>query len=320
MGEPTFAHLTKARLYKKLKGMLYPNFCSQYLLKIVAGIHQPFKRTDFIQIKWEPHRMSNWTGYVLTDSGSTDRKENSYGVVGYVLIAPSGDPYIADIRLGHFTPVQFVSNFFSVLMRWQNKVNHQGELLEVNQANNVYRVNLERESERQSLKLNLILLTRGGRNDASKDSRISRLQPRFANGEIFWLDTIPEIYVDVAEQRRLFHPTAYRDPETKIPLPAGELVDCFSSWPTWPNKDLPDMLADIEAIDKWGERIVRFVHPSMKRRRRTYQRGDSVLDRLTRGYGERDDPSVIPVAEFFGGKTERQDDYFTRKHRSLYGD
>lgn len=320
-GKPRFAHLTKERLYKKLRGMEYPNFCSQYLLKIVAGIQQPFKRTDFITIPWDPQRMANWTGYLLTDTASTQRKENSYGVVGYVLIAPSGDPYVVDIRLGHFTPSQFVQTFFEVLMRWQNKVNHQGEALEVNQANNVYRVNLEREAERQAIRLNLILISRGGSNDDSKDNRIARLQPRFANGEIFWLTTIPSVFIDVAEQRTLFHPTAYRDPETNIPLPDGELVSCFTSWPTWPNKDLPDMLADIEAIDKFGERLIKFVHPSLKRRRRMPRRGDSVLDRLTRGYRGSEDPGVIPVNEAFGvGQDPSQSDYFSRKHKALYGD
>ncbi len=319
VGKSIYAHLDVKRLNKKLIGMLYPNFCSQYLLKIVAGIHQPFRRTDFLTVKWDHHRMSNWTGYILTDTATTDRKTNSYGVVCYVLISPSGDPYIADIRLGHFTPTQYVSEFFSVFLRWQNRCNHAGEAMEVNVANNVFRVNLEQEADRIGIRLNLILITRGGRNEASKDERISRLQPDFANGQIFWLDTIPKLYVDVAEQLVLYDPYGYRDPDTGIPLPEGELVTSFTSWPTWPNKDLPDALADLKAIDKFGRPLIKFVHPSVRRRRRAPRRGERVLQHLTRGYDGSHDHSVIPVEDLFREGGAPKEDYFGRKHSEKFG-
>ena len=322
IGEPTFPHLTKDRLLKKLRGMQYRDFCSQYLLKIVSGITQPFHRTDFVSVKWDEDRFRDFTGYLLTDSATTDNQDNSFSVLGYVLFSPANMPYIADIRMGHMTPNQFVEEFFKVYLKWHDKCYHYGEVLERNAANNVYRVNLDRRAEQLGLRLNIMEITRGGRNDKSKDEWIERLQPLFANGEVFFLNTIPRTFIDVTEERVLFDPVGYRDPDGGRLLPDGELVTQFIRWPTYPFKDGPDMLADVEEIDKDGVRLLKYIHPRSRRRYRTPRRGECVLDRLTRAYKDPDDPGIVPidhaVATGFNA-AETDNDYFSKRYTRLFG-
>ena len=152
--------------------------------------------------------------------------------------------------------------------------------------------------------------------------RIKRSQPRFSRGDIYFLDTIPRTFVNVHREEVLFNSHGFLDRMSGYYLPDGELVKQYVRWPTYARKDIPDCLADIEATDKEGNPLIRYIHPSLRRRRRTFQRGESVLDRLTADAQRVQDEGVVPLQDFVSGRGSRepnQDDYFDKKNRQLYG-
>jgi hypothetical protein len=315
VGEPNFAHLPIEKMREQLKTMKYRRFCSQYLMKIVTGIHQPFRRADFRFIKMRENldRFQNMTGYLLTDFATLAEEDACYSTLQYYAIDKSGAAYLVDCRVGRWLPTEVVNQYFDVMTKWADIIHHAGELIEKNACNNVYKVLLHDEALRRGLTINIIEVTKAGANSA-KDSRIERLEPRVKGGKYYIADTVPKTFVDISVTRELYNPAGYIDPETAHRLPSGEIINAFVRFPTYPYKDIPDCAADLEATNKYGGRICRWIPPGMRRRSRfrVARAGDDISERmqdLSISHSRRVAAPVIP-------SKNRMD----QQYRRLFGD
>ena len=242
----TFPHLTVDFLTKKLWGMMRKgaspiHFVRQYLNQRSDDGATSFRREDFRFVKWD-HTMEALTGYLLTDTATSKRKEGCYSVVAYVGLDAHDHIYVLDCRLGHWDQNDFVENFFSVLELWQQRVNHAGECWEKAQLADVYMDAVMNDSRSRKIRVHPITMSRGAQSD-SKPNRILRLQHPMRNRRFWVVDTIPKTFDDIDGPKELWNPTGYYDSRTKRQLPSGELVEEFLRKSA--KKDVADTLAMI---------------------------------------------------------------------------
>jgi len=253
-GQPNFAHLTEDFLKRKLVKMGSAKFSSQYLNRIMAGGSQLFTRSQFKHCKWDPW-MRHLSTYVLTDTATSEREEGCYSVVACVGIDSQNRAYLLDLRVGHWLPSEFVSQFFDVLEIWNRKTVMKGDVWEEVSLVRVFRTMIEEEARKRQVRLNTIDVKRGA-NDLSKHQRIQSLQGRFENGNFIVVDTVPTNFHDLGEERLLFDPEGVAG-EGETRLPDGELVREFIFFPKYAKKDIADALADIDYYDRKGQRVCR---------------------------------------------------------------
>lgn len=269
VGDPVFAHLDKVRLGRELERMGYTEFAAQYLNRIVTGVHEPFRRAQFLPLPWNERQMNTYTGYVLTDTATSQKDEGCYSVVAYGLFDKAENFYLADLRVGHFTVPQYVEQFLDVLQTWGNRVYHRGELWERTVANDVFRASVDEEARRRGIRPMTIMVTRGA-NEHSKEQRIRALETRFAHNRFYVLDSVPRTFVDLQKIKLLWDPEGYRDEDDNI-LPGGELVEEFIRFPRYPKQDIPDAIADIDRSRLDGGRYCCYCTPSYFKRRKAQE-------------------------------------------------
>lgn len=259
-GEPAFGTLEKRKVQIALnKG--YDFAVAQFWNQVSVGQNQAFHRDAFIAVDSHQVDIKGCSGFLLCDSATSERNpENCYSVIAYVLLDRDNVAYLADLRVGHLHPSVFMATWVEVLEKWRQRCNHRLECIESTTANDVYRAGIEERAHKRRIPLNIQKLSRSS-NEDSKVKRITRLAPRFMDRRFRVIDDIlPKTYIHGGEVRVLWNKTGFRD-QDGIHYPAGELVDEFVKFPRYGWKDIPDALADIDAVRPDGSRVCSYMPP-----------------------------------------------------------
>lgn len=257
VGEPRFPHLPVEWLQAKLDKQGPREFNSQYAMRIDNPDDQLFHREQFGIATWQ-ERFRHSNAYMLTDTATTDKEHGCFSVVGLVILDHDDTAYLADLRIGRWNPDQYVQEFAGVLEEWRTKTRLIGCAMEKIGLNRVYRVPIEEELRRRGLSVRFIDMPRG-RDAGSKNQRIRSLQSRFCSGRFKVLPSVPRTYVDRGMEKILWEPHGFVNQETQRILPDGELVNQFIRFRDSGGDqvcDVPDAIADLEAVDQRGKRYL----------------------------------------------------------------
>jgi hypothetical protein len=264
VGDPRWPNLSRNFLDEQL-ALGYSFFMSQYKLQVVGGVHQLFKRDQFIPVSWKDE-YKDLTGYLLTDVSTADNTVGALNVLAYVGLDELRRMHILDLEVGHWPIGEFCDRLLRMRARWSAKVNHQSELMEQNSANNVYRAQLHAKAKDVGQRLDLIYISMGS-GTLSKEQRIGGLQPRFQAREVYVCnDTVPKTWVDESKIKTLWEPEGYIDPVNELRYPDGELVTQFTRFPTAKLRDIPDALAMIDSIDRQTGSMLCFYKKPLRER------------------------------------------------------
>lgn len=264
-GEPRWPNLSLEHLRGYLrKGMQFPMFMSQFMLKVVAGFAEAFHRTQFRPIKWRDD-MADLTGYLLTDTAPAGDPKGDMNVLMYVGIDEKQRLYVLDLECGYWKMYEFVDRYLAMLQRWQAKVNHRLEMWEKGHNYHSYFQHIQIKGREKAVRLQTHAEMRNS-GAISKDNRIAGLQARFQMHEVFIVDTVPKTWNAGTEVRVLWDPEGEEDVKTGAKLPGGDLVEQFVRFPHHSKKDIPDAMALVDAIDKQTQhRVCFFVRPARRR-------------------------------------------------------
>jgi len=247
----TFPHLTREYLLQKLHGMAvegkYDHFIRQYLNETTSRYGTAFERKHFQPLGWGAD-MASLSGYLVTDTATSQEDEGCYSVIGYVGIDGSDNLYLLDLRVGHWSPDDFKDHFFAVLEEWQDKVNHCGECWEKIALTTVFISAIQDDSRARKTRLRTIEMKRPSRSH--KSARILRLHPHLRNRRFWVVDTVPKTFVDIDGTKSLWDPEGFFDQQLKQWVGSGELVDEFIK--PGAKKDIPDALAMILETERIG--------------------------------------------------------------------
>lgn len=270
-GEPRFPHLTRERLYRELYAMKSPDFQTQYALRTTNPKDQCFYRDQFGLADWSAARFERMSSYILVDTAVKDDQTGCFTAVALVALDWDDTAYLLDLSIGHWLPSRVKGEIIGMLERWHPRTRVCGVTMENVTMNHVYGSMLQDEARLRGLPWRPIGIPRGS-NDGSKNMRIRGLEDRFKSGKFKVVSQartgsaigVPVRYHDLGKGHTLFDPEGWKDHKTGAVLPAGELVDQFVRFRysgSAGDKDIPDALADLEAVDARGRR---FVQPSPK--------------------------------------------------------
>jgi len=251
-GDARFPHLGAEALRAQLARMSPDKFAANYCLQCISADTQLFFREQFIPAVWEDW-MRYLNGYLLTDTATTDQEYGTYSVIAVVLVAADDTAYLADLQVGLWKPEEVEQRIIDTIKNWRSRCRLICQILETNAANNVFQSGIERRARASQIPLNIVKLRRGV-GEQSKNQRIKGLSPRFASGKFCVLDCVPRETSIRGKVRVLWHPEGFHDKQKGMHLPSGMLVDQFVR-PNAKFKDIPDALADLEAIDNQDRRI-----------------------------------------------------------------
>ena len=153
------------------------------------------------------------------------------------------------------------------------------------------------ESKARQTRVNMVDVPRGSGQD-SKKQRIAKLQQRFSRGTISFVDTIPRVFTDIGETKKLYDPEGYTGASGDV-LPDGEMVLELIRFPSYGKNDIADAIADIDVLDSKGYRICSPGNVQRERRRRDSRR--------RRG-------TVIPVERLVNGRKQLVDVLPSQEH------
>lgn len=281
---PPFAHQPIEFLREKFYGMVRKgntaHFERQYMNRIGGGSAGMFRREHFRTIHYRRTDFANMTGYLLVDVATSLRDEACHSALAYVAVDASDNIYLLDIRLGHMRPTDLQNEYCAMLIRWQNSLNHGGEIWEnvgISQAMVDF---VRREAGRIGIETNIIMASRSGANN--KRARIRTMHGHMETNRFRVADSVPRYYTDNGEELELFNPRGHLDSIEKRELPSGELVNQFLYLNNDNQKvDLADAIAMAVEIDrKTGRRYCRHLPLA------DYTNGQTV-DGLTQPHGDR---------------------------------
>lgn len=259
-GKPMFPHLTQEYLTEQLRTMSLEEFCSQYLNRHVSGVMQAFRREWFQPCRWEPW-MKGLSTWILTDSATSKKQGACLSAALVVGLDSQRRIFLLDGFAGRVEPGQFIDELFGLHVKWAERTHLMGWTMEDVTMAQVYRSWIDAECVRRGLRILVQSISRSG-GERSKDDRIRRLQPKLRAGELYVVDTFPTTYRDGAKNRVLWDPTGFLDSNTQKRLPGGEMVEQFAQFPDYPLKDIADALADVEYMNKKGERACYYRKPA----------------------------------------------------------
>lgn len=296
VGTPTFGHLDEDFLNRQLKSMGLQWFTSQYLNRCLAATRQAFFREHFKTERWE-RWMEELSVYVITDTATSTDPDACQSVCGILGLDSHDTAYLLDLWFGRALPADYTRVLCDMLERWDQRVRIKKILMENIGLNQVYRPLIEAEWKRRRMRPFVWeSINRGGVSALAKDRRIERLHGRFKDGRFVVVDTVPT-YIG---NDLVFRPNGFRDEETGIMLPDGELVRQFIRWPATQSKDIPDAIADIDHIDGKGARLCTGMGIRQAKRAKALarRRGQRVgRERLPR-FAREGDLSVDPFQAF----------------------
>lgn len=269
VGEPRWPHMPKEFLERKMRTMqqeggLIGDFVSQYCLECTNPADQIFFRNQFRYERWSAERFGMMSAYITTDTATSDATSACYSVLALQALDYDDTSYLVDLRVGHWLPEQVVKELVDMVERWRSQLRISGITMEKIALNRVYRTLIDHEFRRRSIMRPPFKDIPRGQQEGDKNQRIRGLQPRFASGRFVVLDTVPMYFTDHGRSKLLFSPEVMRDKEG-VPLPDGELVRQLTQFRytgSGGKKDIPDAIADIDAVDPQGRR---YCQPSERR-------------------------------------------------------
>jgi hypothetical protein len=257
-GEPVFPHLPEKELKHRLRMTNDPReFNTQYALTLQNPMDQVFFRNQFQEAELND-RLRACHAYVLTDTAVANTETACFSVIAVVILDWDDTAYLADMRVGKWTPDVFEEEFLSLVKEWQPQVRIVGAAMENVTANRVYRASIDEKCRERGIRFEWIHVPRGV-GEPVKHMRVRSLISRFHAKKFRVLSTVPETFENLGRIEVLWDPVGYHDPETGDLLPAGELVNQFINFRYGgggtAKLDIPDALADLEAMDKKGRRL-----------------------------------------------------------------
>ena len=287
-GVPRWPNLPLKHLQGLLdKGMSYQMFMSQYLLRVVSGLHDTFKRTQFQPEIWNDEVHRDLTGFLLTDTAPSGSSAGDLNVLMYAGLDERNRVYILDLEVGYWQMAEFANRYLNMLSRWQNKVTHGHEMWEKSPVYYPYFYHIHQEAKRRNIRVQFKVESRT-MGVTGKDGRIAGLQCRFQAREIHVMNTVPRTWTTGTEMRELWNPTGYDSPDSDVSLPSGDLVEQFVRFPHHRRKDIPDTLALIDSFDKPNNRrFCSWIRPSRRAQPETVQRKPAVSKESYRGSASR---------------------------------
>ncbi|MEK9811333.1 MAG: hypothetical protein VW362_12850, partial [Candidatus Nanopelagicales bacterium] len=197
-GTPRFEHQNEDFLKTKLRRMGPTDFSSQYINKCLSGAMQIFHREWFRTMEWKDW-MSHLSGYILTDTATSEQDDGCHSVIALVGLDNKGNAYLLDMRVGHWHPNTFVSEFFDVLEKWDERIKIKAQLMEKISLTRVFKSMLAEEAVNRQVRLNVVDIPRGI-DDKSKDQRIQGLSGRMNDGRFIVVDTVPTRFHDLGKE------------------------------------------------------------------------------------------------------------------------
>lgn len=266
VGSPKFVHLTKDFLEGKLVTMGMKDWISQYINRITTGASQHFRRDMFHTATWRPW-MEDLAGYIVTDTATSQQEEGCYSVIGLIGLDSFRFMYLCDLRVGHFKPADFCEELFDVLEQWNNKIVVRKILFENGALQDVFLPLIKSMGRERGISISQKVhgLKRGS-GEPGKVRRIQRLSGPLQHGKLIVLDTVAPTFYDLGKNKVLFQMDAHVGPNGEK-LPGGELVNEFIQFPLTKKKDIPDAMADIEAVDNLGRYICKGTDMARAKRR-----------------------------------------------------
>lgn len=244
-------------LAKKMHNMPPKKFANQYLNSALASEEQLFTPDMFRA--YDPGRVPLCRHYVLTDSATGTDNRSSYRVVATVGIDANDVAYVRELDFGRWSPEEYVDHILNHVRRYapdrvlMEKVSWQGS----------FKTNMELKCRLTGQKLPRVHDVEG-RTVVGKLERMEALQPRFANGRIYFN---PKLRAKTCADKNAW----------------AEMVEQFGrvhevEFVKGLHLDIPDALSDIDHIDREGNRICR---PAKRRVTQTYpQRSDAIMEPL----------------------------------------
>lgn len=266
VGKPRWPNLSPEFLNAKLrKGMKFPTFMSQFMLKVTAGLTQAFSARDFQPARWDPGVHQDLTGYLLTDVAPSGSPKGDFNVLLYIGIDERNHVYILDLEVGYWKMHEFCKRYLDMLHRWSRKLTHRAELWEDSPSLSSYLQYLSIQTRETGTRLNAEKVRRN-QMEKGKDERIAHVALRFQASEVHVMDTVPRMWSTGTEVRELWHPEGAGDPNRGTVQPSGDLVDWFVRFPSADKKDVPDCFALVDSQDRHTESpICYWVKPSRRR-------------------------------------------------------
>tara|TARA_R100000808_G_scaffold21160_1_gene45754 strand:+ start:948 stop:2648 length:1701 start_codon:yes stop_codon:yes gene_type:complete len=296
-GPPTFAHLNEDFLrfqFNQLKDPGY--FSSQYLNQCLSSDQMLFFREQFVSVRWE-NWMKDLSTYLIVDTATSEKDEGCYSAGVLIGLDSKDDAYVLDCFVGHLNPMEVVGNILDMHERWESRSPIRKTLFEKIGLNATFKAMVLAESKARQTRVNMVDVPRGSGQD-SKKQRIAKLQQRFSRGTISFVDTIPRVFTDIGETKKLYDPEGYTGESGDV-LPDGEMVLEFIRFPSYGKNDIADAIADIDVLDSKGYRICSPGNVQRERRRRDSRR--------RRG-------TVIPVERLVNGRKQLVDVLPSREH------
>jgi len=272
-GEARWPNLSKEFIRNQLKGGLtYRKFMSDYQLKVVSGFDEAFSRTHFQPKMWRDE-FKDLTGYLLNDTAPSGDPKNDLNVLMYVGVDKEQRLYLLDCEVGYWQMYEFCERYLNMLDRWCGMVNHRKEIWEKGHTSYSYIQHLYATAKNNNGRRPSPVYETRSTNSANKDSRIGGLQVRFQSQQVYVMSTMPRHWNNGTEMRVLWDQAGYKDFDSEMRLPAGDLVDWFVQWPHHLKKDVPDCLSLVDILDKDTQRrVVFWTKPSHQRLTDTNER------------------------------------------------
>jgi len=244
------------------KGMSYELFMSQFMLRVVTGMTEAFKRTQFQPISWADCKKRNLTGYLLNDKAPSGSERGDFNVLIYVGIDERQRVHILDIEIGHWQMYEFCQRYLDMLGRWSGRVTHRCEVWEEDPSFHTYKQHLEISGRAVGRTIRVEGQKRN-QHEKGKRERIAGLALRFQALEVFVSDTVPRLWNTGKDLLPLWEPEGHIEIDSRTKLPGGDLVTWFVQFPGHPKKDVPDCLALVDAMSRETHtRVCYWVRPS----------------------------------------------------------
>ena len=296
-GPPTFVHLNEELLrfqFNQLKDPGY--FSSQYLNQCLSSDQMLFFREQFISVRYE-NWMKDLSTYLIVDTATSEKDEGCYSAGVLIGLDSKDNAYVLDCFVGHLSPMEVVGNILDMHERWESRSPLRKTLFEKIGLNATFKAMVLAESKARQTRVNMVDVPRGSGQD-SKKQRIAKLQQRFSRGTISFVDTIPRVFTDIGETKKLYDPEGYTGASGDV-LPDGEMVLELIRFPSYGKNDIADAIADIDVLDSKGYRICSPGNVQRERRRRDSRR--------RRG-------TVIPVERLVNGRKQLVDVLPSQEH------
>ena len=229
-GETLFfpGKLTRAFIAEQ-KAMMPPRlFACFYENHPTTDEQQMFRPEYFRTIPRDSIPRGCW-GYILTDFAfiaeekKKDRADRTCFWV--VLLDPNRVAYVIDFYVGRWKPSDSCKLLCNVWDKWSQQMEMKGVAIE--KTTHAELIGNLLEEIRRDTMVRPKIIQIGGRSQESKDMRIESSEPRFRNGDIWFLNSLQDHY------QQKWRP----------------MIKEMTEWPFSTHDDIPDAISDLDKRD-----------------------------------------------------------------------